>query len=214
MIDQLLCFIADNCFAIITALIAIIALFQTKTQIKISNKQYLFERRLKNFSVISGMIKLFEDNKYLLEDDHKKDEPIDVDFVFYGLINNSYLEDLHFVIEKPLEQPYHNDFLIKLEEISSVSKEIGFMYNGFDDVSNFISKYKNVLHAIYKYKNLQNEMVKTAQTFNKDYVQSQKLVNEPFHREKLLDAYKQLLDSYRTMTKKQSIRKMQKQIKL
>ena len=57
-------------------------------------------------------------------------------------------------------------------------------------------------------------MLKTAQTFKKDYAQSQKLVNEPFYREKLLDAYKQLLDSYKTMTKNQSIRKMQKQIKL
>lgn len=165
MIDQLLKLLTDNFFAIITAVIAIIALIQTNIQIKISNKQYLFERRLKNFSVISGMIKLFEDNKDLLDDDHKEDEPIDVDFVFYGLINNFYLEDLHYAIEKPLEQPYHNDFLIKLEEISSVSKEIGFIYNGFDDVSNFISNYKDVLHAIYKYKNLQNEMLKTAQTF-------------------------------------------------
>ena len=214
MVNHLLKLLVDNFFVIVTALIAIVALIQTNNQIKISNKQYLFERRLKNFSVIFGMITLFENNKYFLEENHKEDEQIDVDFVFYGLINNSYLEDLHYDIDKPLEQPYHNNFLIKLEEISSISKEIGFIYNGFDDVSIFISSYKDVLHAIYKYKNIHNEMLKTSQTFKKSYVQCQKLLNEPFHREKLLDAYKQLVNSYKTMTKNKSIRKMQKQIKL
>ena len=42
--------------SIITALAAIIALFQTSSQIRQSNKQHLFDRRLNNYMKIKDLI--------------------------------------------------------------------------------------------------------------------------------------------------------------
>ena len=116
---------------IIATIVAIIALFQTNLQIRISNKQYLFERRIKIYTILLGLINLYKENEYLLKENHKEDEPIDVQFLFYGLINNSFLEEQHFAIEKPLEQPYQKKFLIKLEELASIANEIKYIFRDF-----------------------------------------------------------------------------------
>ena len=65
-IQNMLQFIQDNIFSIMTAIIAIIALWQTHKQIKLSNKQYLFESRVKKYTLANGLIQLYEDNKSLL----------------------------------------------------------------------------------------------------------------------------------------------------
>lgn len=58
-------FIGENIFSIITATVAIIAIWQTHRQIKISNKHQLFDRRVDRFILIKGLISLFEDSKHL-----------------------------------------------------------------------------------------------------------------------------------------------------
>ena len=214
MIHNILDYIKDNAFAVITAVVAIIALFQTNKQLRTSNKQYLFDRRLRNYSIISGLIKLYEENEWLLKEEHKEDEPIDVEFLFYGLINNSYLEELHTAIEHPLEQPYQKDFLKRLDEIEVIGKEIKFLYGKYDDVTKFVLNYKEILHSLYKYQNLQNEMIKSAQNFKKTYKQTQKNYKESNHRSKLLKSYSNLVDSYINMKKHKTISKMEKEIKL
>ena len=214
MIEEILNFINNNLFPIITAIIAIVALCQTGLQIKISNKQHLFDKRMRNYSIISELIRLYEENESLLKEYHKSDEPIDVEFLFYGLINNSYLEGQHSAIEHPLEQPYQNSFLTKLEELMVVANEINFIYSDFDEIKQFVINYKEVLHSIYRYQNIQNEITRQAQQFKKTYTQMQKIINEPFHRKKLLTSYKNLVNSYEIMKKRKLIKRMKKKIKL
>ena len=81
--EYILSFIKNNLFAIITALIAIIALFQTHKQIKISNKQFLFDKRLSKYLLANGLLELYNDNGTLLDyTDYLDDEPIIVDYKF------------------------------------------------------------------------------------------------------------------------------------
>ena len=211
---EILNFINNNIFALVTAITAIIALYQTELQIKINNKQHLFDRRMRNYSIILELVRLYEENEPLLKELHIPDEPIDVKLLFYGLINNSYLEGQHSVIEHPLEQPYHKDFLTKLEEIMVVANEINFIYSDFDEIRQFVINYKEVLHSIYKYQIMQNKTTKQAQQLKKTYIQMQNIIREPAHREKLLTSYENLINSYEIMKKRKSIKRMKKEIKL
>ena len=60
-------FIGNNIFAIITAIIAVIALWQTHRQITISNKHQLFDKRVDRFITINGLISLFKESKHLMD---------------------------------------------------------------------------------------------------------------------------------------------------
>lgn len=79
--ECILNFIENNLFAIITALIAIITLLQTHKQIKISNKQYLFDKRLSKYLLAKGLLELYKDNESLLDyTDDPDNEAIIVDY--------------------------------------------------------------------------------------------------------------------------------------
>ena len=99
----------------IVALTAIFALFQTHRQIKLSNKQFLFNRRLDKYLLAKSLIELYKDNINLLDyKDNKDDEAIIVDFQFINLTNIEYLKDITCIIGDPKNDEYKTNFLIKL----------------------------------------------------------------------------------------------------
>ena len=71
--------VVDIISTIVASIIAIIAIFQTGSQIRISNKHFLFERRLTCYNIFKGMYNLYKNNKHLLDFTGRKDEPIEVD---------------------------------------------------------------------------------------------------------------------------------------
>ena len=102
----------------IVALTAIFALFQTHRQIKLSNKQFLFNRRLDKYLLAKSLIELYKDNINLLDyKDNKDDEAIIVDFQFINLTNIEYLKDIACIISDPKNNEYKTNFLIKIEEL-------------------------------------------------------------------------------------------------
>lgn len=56
-------FIGENIFSILTAIIAIVAIWQTHRQIKINNKQFLFENRVRKYTLASSLIQLYKENQ-------------------------------------------------------------------------------------------------------------------------------------------------------
>ena len=56
---EVLKYVYDNLLAIITVITALIALWQTHKQIKISNKQYLFKNRMDKYITFKGFLKLY-----------------------------------------------------------------------------------------------------------------------------------------------------------
>ena len=153
-IQNMLQFIQDNIFSIITAIVAIIALWQTHKQIKLSNKQYLFESRVKKYTLANGLIQLYEDNKSLLDYSNKKeDEAIIVDFQFENLTNIGYLKDITGIIYDPKNNEEKTKFLLKLEELKQLANEIKFLFKRKQGIllNNFVYNYQIVLLELYKY---------------------------------------------------------------
>ena len=82
--------IVTTLVGIITAIVAICALGQTNKQIKLSNKQHLFDKRVENYLIAIGLIQLYRSNCMHFNDE--KDEPIfNVSLYFTWLTNNTYL---------------------------------------------------------------------------------------------------------------------------
>lgn len=58
-------------FSVVTAMVAIVALIQTQQQIRLSNKQHLFDKRIENYLIAIGLIQLYLNNCSLFEKEKK-----------------------------------------------------------------------------------------------------------------------------------------------
>lgn len=219
MIKDTFVYIKNNLFAIVTAFIAIIALFQTHKQIKNSNKQFLFDKRLDKYLLAKGLLELYKANEKLLDyNNYPDDEAIIVDFQFMNLTNNNYLKDVTCIIKTPKNNDYKKNFLVKIEELKELSNEIRFLFPNKNGVllGNFIMKYQNVLMELYKYQitldSMKNDKIprKNKPTYN----ELQKEYGELEHRYRLYNAINDLNNSYYEVLEKKAINKIEKSIKL
>ena len=202
-------------FSVITAVVAIIALVQTKQQIKLSNKQYLFDNRVEHYLIAKGLIQLYESNKTLLT--VKNNEPsFAIDFIFAQMTNNTYLEKITDVIAHPLEQPYHKEFLVKMEMVKDASTKIKYIYNGKAAIllGDYVLRYQELLFKMYQYQILLKNMDKASQDFRLTLEEAQKTVDEKHHREELQKAIDNLKQAYDALKKEKVEEKIEKQIKL
>lgn len=208
-----------SCAATIISLgIAIIALFQSNKQTKLSNKQNLFNDRVNIYLIFKGLIQLYKENQDTIEKEKNDDLYLSSEYVLGDLVNNAYLEIMAGVIGKTLQQPYQKDFLTKIEEIKNVAEKTKFIYE--KDVNNyiynFIVAYEELLMQLYKYSVLiyrMREMEK--QIPNKEGIREiAKSAKEIEHRNKLFDKFNNLKKAYRDIEENQIIEKMEKMIQL
>ncbi len=202
-------------FSIITAIIAIVALLQTKQQIRVGNKQHLFDEHLENYLIAEGFIRLYEDhqNQFLI----KKDEPeMALDLKFLWMTNNTYLEEISDVINHTLEKPFHKEFLTKLETIKNVASKIGFIFHGnaTELLKKFVLCYQESLMQMYQYQMLFKKMNECANEFKWTLEESVKNLNEPQQRMELHKAMENLKQAYDELKKENVKKKIARQIKL
>ena len=216
---NILKYIYDNLLPIITVIATLIALWQTHKQIKISNKQYLFDKRLSKYLLAKGLLELYKDNESLLDyTDDPDTEAIIVDYQFINLTNNNYLKDVTCIINEPKNNEFKNNFLVKIEELKQLSNEVRFLFPNKSGLllSNFIMKYQNVLMELYKYQivldKMQNDEIprKNKPTYN----ELQNEYGELKHRHRLYDVIDDLKKSYHEVVSKKVINKIEKSIKL
>ena len=219
MIKDTFVYIKNNLFAIVTAFIAIIALFQTHKQIKNSNKQFLFDKRLDKYLLAKGLLELYKANEKLLDyNNYPDDEAIIVDFQFMNLTNNNYLKNVTCIIKTPKNNDYKKNFLVKIEELKELSNEIRFLFPNKNGVllGNFIMKYQNALMELYKYQVVLDLMKndKIPRKNKLSYIDLQKEYGELKHRYRLYGAINDLKKSYYEVLEKKAINKIEKSIKL
>lgn len=216
---NILQYIYDNLLPIITIIATLIALLQTHKQIKISNKQYLFDKRLSKYLLAKGLLELYKDNESLLDyTDDPDDEAIIVDYQFINLTNNNYLKDVTCIINELKNNEFKNNFLVKIEELKKLSNEVRFLFQNKNGLllSNFIMKYQNVLMELYKYQ-IVLDLMKKDEIPRKNkptYNELQNEYGELKHRHRLYGAIDDLKKSYHEVVSKKVINKIEKSIKL
>lgn len=136
--------------SIVSLTIALVAIFQTKKQIALSNKQLLFDRRLEKYIIIKDLLLLFANNRERIVD--KKDLARCLDFQFSLLTNVSYLSDMIFAIKEPLNSDKQNVFLTKCEMLEKYAVEISLLWdNDIGQIfSEFVKTYKELLNKLYQ----------------------------------------------------------------
>lgn len=202
-------------FSVITAGVAIVAIYQTQHQIKLSNKQHLFDKRVENYLIAKGLVQLYRSNSSHFI--HEEDRPIfEIDLEFTWLTNNVYLENMTLAIENPLTEPYHKEFLTKLEELKEISSKIKFLFSGetAELLGDFVLQYQRLLFAMYQYQILVNKLKDTANKFNLSLEESQERVHEKKHRNTLKQAFDNLKQADSLLKDKKVERQIEKQIRL
>ena len=98
---------------IIPIVISIFSIILTLYQILVSNRQKLFDKRIENYSIVSGLVKLYGDNR---EDFNDKDVGFfsDIDLKFFYLTNNPYLNEFSNMINDPMNDDYRKKIFIEI----------------------------------------------------------------------------------------------------
>lgn len=207
--------IISNLFSVLTLIIASIALLQTHKQIKISNKQNLFNKRVDNFLIIDGLIKLYEENKGLM---NRKENNgfLEVTTLFMGLTNNTYLKDIGTIINEVENEEIRQKFLIKLEEMKRLSLEHQLLFKGnsIKYIEEFVMEYQKLLRTLYKYQALLDKIQKANKKEPKSFEELQKLYREDIDRQEVFDSYTKIGNLYNNIKNKNVVKDVKSQIKL
>ena len=139
----------DFWLSIIAVVVAIVALFQTNKQIKLSNKQQLFNRRLEKYLLIKELLSLYSENRFLI---HTDDICESVKYVFAWLTNSATLESMCLAMENPLKHEEQKIFLTKCEMLEKSAMEIELIWEGKVGhiMGQFVRQYKKLLRAMYR----------------------------------------------------------------
>lgn len=135
--------------SVITVLAAVIALFQSHKQVKISNRQALLDRRINKFLLFKDLLANYSNCITLLEESILSQ---DVEFPFIYLTNCSSLEMIANVMKNPLSHEEKNLFLTKCEELekSAIEVELIFKSSVSKYMAEFIIVYKKLLQAMHR----------------------------------------------------------------
>lgn len=204
--------------AIFTAGTALFAIFQTQRQIKLSNKQQLFDSRMEAWEKINGLLQLMGDRSNQFSSE--KDIPLELTIPFIDLTNNAYLSECLKIIGHELENPMHSNFLLKMEELRVLAQKIRFLFSGNAATlcSNFVFEYQVLLREMYKYNILMRDVDKNAQQYKLEHPDPRKYfaqrLGEPQRRKELEEEYDKLKGIYELIKQEEVVSKIEKQISL
>lgn len=201
---------------VMTSVTAVVALGLSVHQIQLSNKQQLFDRRLKAYMLASSIISLCKEN-YMWLSGKRDDKPqFANDFIFILLTNNAYMEGQAEVIEHPLKQPFHKDFLKKREELRRMAVEFKLIFKGEVALlySNFLRDYEKALAVMYQYQIVIENMEKENSKRPKTSEELSQMFSEKTFRNRLYDALDKLKESYDAVTQEKVENKPRRQLAL
>lgn len=201
---------------VMTSVAAVVAIGVSVHQIRLSNKQQLFERRLKAYMMANSIISLCKENYVFLSEKRKAEPQFANDFVFVWLTNNTYMEGQAEAIEHPLEQPFHKELLKKREELRNMAMEFEFIFKGnvASLYGNFLRDYENALAVMYQYEIIIRKMKEENEKYPHTSEVLSKMFSEEEYRDRLYDALGKLKVSYDTVSQEKNDKQLRKQLAL
>lgn len=198
----------------ISAIVAIIALFISCYQARLSNKQSLFNRRLNIWITVNKLMSVYVKNAKNLEHD---DEPqMAINLLFVLLTNTTYMQSISTSINQVLDAEPQLNLHLKLDEMKSLVMEAKFCFKGKsgDAIADFIEAYQSLLYSMYQYQILLNKMSQSAKEYQWTLEQASEKLHEPDQRKDLFEKESALAASYKTLCHQNKRGAIQRQIKL
>lgn len=215
--NEILNYIQNNLLAIITVIAAIIALWQTHSQIKLSNKQFLFNERIDKLIIFKSLYELYDSN-VLDYSDIDENSPIISDHMFSNLTNSEYLKDCGSLIIDVKNDDKRVNFLLKLEDMKKTSYKIKYLFKGSigKTMSEFIWCYQEALLELYKYEIVNNNIKNDTIPRNKklSYEELQEQYKEPNYRKDLYKSIDKINLAYEKIKTNKIFEQIEKIIKL
>lgn len=201
---------------VMTSVAAVVAIGVSVHQIRLSNKQQLFERRLKAYMMANSIISLCKENYVFLSEKRKAEPQFANDLVFVWLTNNTYMEGQAEAIEHPLEQPFHKELLKKREKLRNMAMEFEFIFKGnvASLYGNFLRDYENALAVMYQYEIIIRKMKEENEKYPHTSEVLSKMFSEEEYRDRLYDALGKLKVSYDTVSQEKNDKQLRKQLAL
>lgn len=212
--------------AVVGIILGIANWINSNKQIKLTNKHFMYERRVSSYIFLSDLIALFSSEREYLINQQKNDNPIfgAADVVFQILTNTSRLSDLINEYANPLKDvDEHKKYLTMIEKFQSQGQMFEFEFSGKSGVTAncFIQQYFDFLSHLMGYKILY-EKIKEEQGNQNNLPDGQRekpldiLTNfgEKKHRKKLFDSFDKLDKAYSKMMEGDTVSDLKKQIEL
>ena len=201
---------------VMTSVAAVVAIGVSVHQIRLSNKQQLFERRLKAYMMANSIISLCKENYVFLSEKRKAEPQFANDLVFVWLTNKTNMEGQAEAIEHPLEQPFHKELLKKREELRNMAMEFEFIFKGnvASLYGNFLRDYENALAVMYQYEIIIRKMKEENEKYPHTSEVLSKMFSEEEYRDRLYDALGKLKVSYDTVSQEKNDKQLRKQLAL
>lgn len=143
--------------SITTTITAIIAIIISVIGINKSNKQSLFERRLKAYLTVKWMESLCNNdkenivNQYILNKNNRKSDDL---FKLFELMTNcTFLKDIQDTLNHISEKDVRRKFFLKVESLKNLCEEVTLIFpeNIGSAISDFIFYYEEALVAMYEF---------------------------------------------------------------
>lgn len=208
----------DTWLSLLAVVISMIALWQTHRQIKLSNKQQLFDRRLSDYLIVKGLLDLYRARRGDLgiADDGKPLSCVSLAYAY--LTNNSYLEAAGDALNPPLDNPARKALLLKVEDLHRIAAEMELILpkDISETLNAFTSAYGKSLKALYGYGVIWNQMSGDKFLEMKSLTLGEKaeLLGEVRYRKEVFTALKQLEQAYQAVVSRQTEEKIRELIRL
>lgn len=204
--------------SVITAVAAVVALFLSFAQMKLSNRQSLFDRRLDCYLKLEGLMQLYAESKTMLKHlfEDKIIYSLQVEFIM--LTNNIFLEDVGPVISNPRDDLLHKKLLSKCAELKNLSIQIPLIFRGDSakNASDFISAYERLLFEMGKYQTLLDCIKDSMKEIvpKKIYEETCRINHEPARRDELLRACSDIEKAYTSMAQNGTLENLKRKTRL